>query len=119
MHRDIKPQNLIVRDDGTLKVADFGVARSADETVLTQHGSVIGTAEYLSPEQARGEIATPSSDLYSLGIVLFEMLTGTLPFTGELAVAVANQHVARSGAVPVRRSIRRFPAPSRRSSRAR
>jgi hypothetical protein len=93
VHRDIKPQNLIVRDDGTLKVADFGVARSADATVLTQHGSVIGTAEYISPEQARGEIATPSSDLYSLGIVLFEMLAGTLPFTGELAVAVANQHV--------------------------
>ena len=94
VHRDIKPQNLIVRDDGTLKVADFGVARSADETVLTQLGSVIGTADYISPEQARGEIATPPSDLYSLGVVLFEMLTGTLPFTGELPVAVANQHVS-------------------------
>jgi eukaryotic-like serine/threonine-protein kinase len=93
VHRDIKPQNLIVRDDGTLKVADFGVALSADATVLTQHGSVIGTAEYLSPEQARGEIATPASDLYSVGIVLFEMLAGALPFTGELAVAIANQHV--------------------------
>ena len=94
VHRDIKPQNLIVRDDGTLKVADFGVARSADETVLTQLGSVIGTADYISPEQARGEIATPPSDLYSVGVVLFEMLTGTLPFTGELAVAVANQHIS-------------------------
>ena len=94
VHRDIKPQNLIVRDDGTLKVADFGVARSADETVLTQLGSVIGTADYISPEQARGEIATPPSDLYSLGVVLFEMLTGTLPFTGELPVAVANQHIS-------------------------
>ena len=94
VHRDIKPQNLIVRDDGTLKVADFGVARSADETVMTQLGSVIGTADYISPEQARGEIATPPSDLYSLGVVLFEMLTGTLPFTGELPVAVANQHVS-------------------------
>ncbi len=94
VHRDIKPHNLIVREDGTLKVADFGVARSADETVLTQLGSVIGTADYISPEQARGEIATPPSDLYSLGVVLFEMLTGTLPFTGELPVAVANQHIS-------------------------
>jgi eukaryotic-like serine/threonine-protein kinase len=94
VHRDIKPQNLIVRDDGTLKVADFGVARSADETVLTQLGAVIGTADYISPEQARGEIATPASDLYSAGVVLFEMLTGTLPFTGELPVAVASQHIS-------------------------
>ncbi len=94
VHRDIKPQNLIVRDDGTLKVADFGVARSADETVLTQVGAVIGTADYIAPEQARGEIATPPSDLYSLGVVLFEMLTGILPFTGDLPVAVANQHIS-------------------------
>jgi serine/threonine-protein kinase len=94
VHRDIKPQNLIVREDGTLKVADFGVARSADETVLTKLGSVIGTADYISPEQARGEVATPASDLYSVGVVLFEMLTGILPFNGELPVAVANQHIS-------------------------
>lgn len=93
VHRDVKPQNLMVRDDGVLKVADFGVARSADETVLTQHGSVIGTADYISPEQARGASAGYASDLYSVGVVLFEMLTGRLPFTGEMPLAIAGQHV--------------------------
>ena len=101
VHRDIKPQNLIVRDDGTLKVADFGVARSADETVLTQLGSVIGTADYISPEQARGEIATPPSDLYSLGVVLFEMLTGH---------AAVHRRASRGGREPARLHTRAIAA---------
>ena len=109
VHRDVKPQNLIVRDDGTLKIADFGVARSADETMLTQHGSVIGTADYISPEQARGASAGAESDLYSMGVVLFEMLTGSLPFTGEVPVAIANQHIG-TPAPSVRRLNPEIPA---------
>ncbi len=101
IHRDIKPQNLLVREDDTVKVADFGVARSAQETMLTQHGSVVGTADYIAPEQAQGGAAMPASDLYSIGVVIFEMLTGRLPFIGELPLAVANQHVQRP-APPVR-----------------
>ena len=90
-----------MREDGTLKVADFGVARSAQETVLTQHGSVIGTADTSLPSRlgVRGRCA--ASDLYSLGVVLFEMLTGRLPFTGELPLALASQH-AQELAPPVR-----------------
>jgi eukaryotic-like serine/threonine-protein kinase len=79
VHRDIKPQNLLLRPDGTVKIADFGIARAAETTRLTQMGSVLGTAAYLSPEQALGEEVTASADIYSLGCVLYELLTGRTP----------------------------------------
>jgi len=83
VHRDVKPQNLILRRDGTLKIADFGIARAAEATALTQAGTVLGTAAYLSPEQALGEEVTPATDVYSFGVVLYELLTGDTPFRVE------------------------------------
>jgi serine/threonine-protein kinase len=83
VHRDVKPQNLILRRDGTLKVADFGIARAAEATALTQAGTVLGTAAYLSPEQALGEEVTPATDVYSLGAVLYELLAGRPPLQVE------------------------------------
>jgi serine/threonine protein kinase len=79
VHRDVKPQNLLLRDDGVLKVADFGIARAAETTALTQVGTVLGTAAYLSPEQALGEEVTPAADVYALGAVLYELLAGRPP----------------------------------------
>jgi serine/threonine-protein kinase len=80
VHRDVKPQNLLLRDDGVLKVADFGIARAAETTALTQVGTVLGTAAYLSPEQALGEEVTPATDVYALGAVLYELLAGRTPY---------------------------------------
>jgi serine/threonine-protein kinase len=80
VHRDVKPQNLLLREDGTLKVADFGIARAAESTALTQAGTVLGTAAYLAPEQAAGEEVTAAADVYSLGAVLYELLTGQPPY---------------------------------------
>jgi len=83
VHRDIKPQNLLLRPDGTLKIADFGIARAAETTRLTEIGSVLGTAAYLSPEQALGEEVTAAADIYSLGCVLYELLSGRTPYLFE------------------------------------
>ncbi|MGA1362937.1 MAG: Stk1 family PASTA domain-containing Ser/Thr kinase [Ilumatobacteraceae bacterium] len=96
VHRDVKPANILITDDGTVKVADFGIARAIStghEQGLTQDGSVMGTATYFSPEQAKGEAADPRSDLYSLGIVLYEMLAGRPPFVGDTALATAYKQV--------------------------
>lgn len=93
IHRDIKPQNVLVSHDGHLKVTDFGIARAGDEADVTEAGSVIGTAQYLSPEQARGADVTTASDCYSVGVVLYEMLTGRVPFDGDKPVAIAMRQV--------------------------
>ncbi len=92
IHRDVKPQNILVQLDGKIKVADFGIA-SAGDTEMTEAGSIVGTAQYLAPEQARGLSVGPPADLYAVGIVLYEMLSGRVPFEGEAAVTVAMRHV--------------------------
>ena len=93
VHRDVKPANLIVTPDRQVKVTDFGIARAAEGVGLTSTGEVMGTPQYLSPEQAQGLTATPASDVYSLGVVAFECLAGRRPFVGETAVATALAHL--------------------------
>lgn len=100
IHRDIKPQNIIVGEAGQVKITDFGIAKSQMSTALTETGVTFGTADYISPEQARGLPATPQSDVYSLGVTLYEMLAGRLPFTGDSSVAVAMQHVSEEPPPP-------------------
>lgn len=93
VHRDIKPQNILMDADGNVKITDFGIAMALNATAHTKTNSVIGTVHYLSPEQARGGMATKRSDIYSLGIVFYELLTGELPFSAETAVAIALKHL--------------------------
>jgi serine/threonine protein kinase len=101
VHRDIKPQNLLLREDGTLKIADFGIARAAEGTALTQAGTVLGTAAYLAPEQALGEEVTPAADVYSLGAVLYELLTGRPPYEFDSLADLAEKQ-RRHAITPVR-----------------
>ena len=102
VHRDIKPGNIMLTSDGKVKVMDFGIARALTDSqaTMTQTNAVVGTAQYLSPEQARGETVDARSDLYSTGVVLFELLTGRPPFKGDSAVAVAYQHVEQIPPTP-------------------
>ena len=93
VHCDVKPHNILLTSDGHAKIADFGIARAITESTMTYSGSVIGSVHYFSPEQAQGGTITPKSDVYSLGVVMYEMLTGKLPFTGDNAVAVAMKHI--------------------------
>ncbi len=93
VHRDVKPGNLLVRPDGTLVLTDFGIARSAGAAQLTADGSVLGTASYISPEQANGERATPLSDIYALGVVAYQCLSGYRPFEGDNPLEIARRHV--------------------------
>jgi eukaryotic-like serine/threonine-protein kinase len=93
VHRDVKPQNVLLNDDGQAKVTDFGIARSLDVHGVTQTGTVLGTSDYIAPEQARGQKVDPKTDIYSLGAVLYELLTGEVPYSGDNFVAVAMRHV--------------------------
>jgi beta-lactam-binding protein with PASTA domain/predicted Ser/Thr protein kinase len=110
VHRDIKPHNLVLTDEGRLKVTDFGIARAANTQQMTEVGSIVGTAQYLSPEQARGLAVGPQSDIYSMGVVLYEMLSGDLPFTGDSAVDIAMKQV--SDAPPPLHSRNRLVSPA-------
>ncbi len=94
IHRDIKPHNIVINGRDQVKVTDFGIALAGTSPAMTETGSIIGTAQYLSPEQAKGKAVEQSSDLYSLGVVLYEMLTGRVPFEGENPVAIALKHLS-------------------------
>lgn len=96
IHRDLKPQNILIDEDGVVKITDFGIAVALSQTSITQTNSLLGSVHYLSPEQARGGMATNQSDIYSLGIILYELLTGHVPFDGESAVSIALKHFQES-----------------------
>src|SRR5438270_2288446 len=102
VHRDIKPHNVLVDAEGRLKVTDFGIAR-AGASQMTEAGSIIGTAQYLSPEQAKGAPVDQTSDLYSVGVVLYELLTGTVPFSGDTPVEIAMKHLSQTPEPPSRK----------------
>jgi serine/threonine protein kinase len=100
VHRDVKPENVLVTEDGNVKVADFGIARAAEATAVTATSTVLGSVRYLSPEQASGGEVGPASDLYSLGVVLYEMLSGEVPFEAHNPIATAMRHLTETPAPP-------------------
>lgn len=100
IHRDVKPQNILVTEDGVMKVTDFGIAKSTSSATITKTTTIMGSAHYLSPEQAKGTFIDCRTDLYSLGIVLYEMVTGKLPFEGDSAVTVALKHIQEEAVAP-------------------
>jgi len=104
VHRDIKPENLMVTPEGVVKVTDFGLARAYADAQITEAGTVTGTVQYLSPEQLQGEPADPRTDLYALGVVAYELLTGRLPFSGETPMAIAYKHIHERVPVPSTRN---------------
>ncbi len=95
IHCDIKPHNILIKSNGQVKVADFGIARAASSSTMTYSGNIVGSVHYISPEQARGNALSTKSDIYSLGVVIYEMLTGQVPFHGDNAVGIALQHVQK------------------------
>lgn len=108
IHRDIKPHNIIITRDGKVKVTDFGIAKNSSASTITYSGQMVGSVYYISPEQAKGYMTTSASDIYSTGVMLYEMLTGSVPFTGDNPVGVALSHVQKE-AVPVRQLNRKVP----------
>lgn len=100
VHCDIKPHNILINEAGHVKVADFGIARATSSSTITYTGSIVGSVHYFSPEQAKGHIISPKSDIYSLGVVMYEMLTGKVPFTGETAVSIAIKHLQEAPIAP-------------------
>ena len=94
IHRDIKPQNILMDDSGKVKITDFGIAKALSETRMTETNQVIGSVQYISPEQAKGQSTDERTDIYSFGVMLFELLTGVLPYQAETAVSVALKHIS-------------------------
>ncbi|MEL1134152.1 Stk1 family PASTA domain-containing Ser/Thr kinase [Desulfitobacterium sp. THU1] len=110
IHRDIKPHNILVTDDGRIKVTDFGIARAVSAATMTHSGDIVGSVHYLSPEQAKGVQTNEQSDVYSLGIILYELLTGKVPYDGESPIAIALKHLQEQAVPPSKLNPRVSPA---------
>lgn len=110
IHRDIKPHNILVTPEGQIKVTDFGIARAISASSFTQAGMVVGSVQYSSPEQVKGGVVGPQSDIYSLGCVLYELLTGTIPFQGDTSISIAMQHL-QGDLIPIRELRPDIPVP--------